>query len=164
MQWKQAKLLLTVATFKNMHMCVLDKNAQMLWPPNWGRDMKRSIHSLSALHETCESKESWQTNLFLLGENEENKQTKPLIQIYLDFKFLNGIFTDYWNGSQLNFFKLYSILTEYIYVTGTKTIFSQASFRKLYAKHFRNVSLLLKYLSFQTQNIGYIQIKYFTQF
>lgn len=50
-----------------------------------------------------------------------NKQ-KPLIQIYLDFKFLNGIFTDYWNGSQLNFFKLYSILTEYIYVTELKLI------------------------------------------
>lgn len=61
-----------------------------------------------------------------------NKQ-KPLIQIYLDFKFLNGIFTDYRNGSQLNFFKLYLILTEYIYVTRTNT---NLSLVKLHLENF----------------------------
>lgn len=82
-------------------------------------------------------KKCWQTNLFLLGKDEENKQ-RLLIQIHLDFKFLNGIFTDYWNGSQLNFFKLYSILTEYIYVTRTKT---NLSLVKLHLENFMTNTL-----------------------
>lgn len=82
-------------------------------------------------------KKRWQTNLFLLGKDEENKQ-RVLIQIHLDFKFLNGIFTDYGNGSQLNFFKLYSILTEYIYVTGTKT---NLSLVKLHLENFMTNTL-----------------------
>lgn len=73
-----------------------------------------------------------QTSSCLEKMRKTNKQ-KLLIQIYLDFKFLNGIFTDYWNGSQLNFFRLYLILIEYIYVTGTKT---NLSLVKLHLENF----------------------------